>query len=153
MSTSVRTQVKTWISDNLRLRLVQLEGAPEISQGWPGKNLGRNHVWIDRATGTWTFPFMQAGDKTLDDQFTIRVIFQASSPGDSIAETDARAELYAMAFGLLIAADPSLGGMDGLMAAWFDEDAAEGPDGVFTDEGAVSYVFVDLHVHTRTEPT
>lgn len=150
MTTSMRSQVKTWIVVNLAAPLTQLEHSPEVSQGWPGKNLARNHVWIDRVTGTVSFDLLMAGRKLRDDQFTVRLIFQAGGPGDSIAETDARVETYCAAFEDLIAEDPSLGDMDGLIHAHFDEDSIEGPQGDLTDEGAVSFMFADLSVHTRT---
>lgn len=155
MTTSMRSQVKTWIIENLAPRLEQLEQRPEISHGWPGKNLGRNHVWIDRTVGTVSFDLSMAGRKLRDDTFTVRLIFQASGPGDSIAETDARVETYCAEFEDLIAERPFLSDdedapMDGLIHAIFDDNSIEGPMGEWTDEGAVSFMFADLTVHTRT---
>lgn len=150
MTTSMRAQVKTWIVDNLDPRLERLEFTPSIANGWPGKSLERNHVWVDRVVGTVSFDLIMAGRKLRDDQFTVRLIFQASGPGDSIAETDARVESYCAALEDLIAEDPSLDGMDGLIHAVFAEDSIEGPMGEFTDEGAVSFMFADLSCHTRT---
>lgn len=154
-----RAAVKAWLVENLGPRLEQVATQDQpvsVDNGWPGKNLERNHVWADRVTGTVTFPFIEDGTKTRDDVFTVKLLFQASGPADSIAECDARSESYADAFLLLIAEHPNLGpdaehGMPGVIAAWFDDDAKEGPQGEFTDEGAWSLTTVDLRVQTRTE--
>lgn len=151
----MRAQVKTWIVDNLAPQLEQLEFTPSIANGWPGKQLERNHVWVDRVVGTVSFDLIMAGRKLRDDEFTVRLIFQASGPGDSIAETDARVESYCAAFEDLIAERPFLSDdedapMEGLIHAVFAEDSIEGPMGEFTDEGAVSFMFADLSCHTRT---
>lgn len=158
MTTSMRAHVKAWIADHMTPLLEQLatrEYPVEMSNGWPGKNLGRNHVWIDRVTGTVTFKNSMTPPIQRDDEFTVRLIFQASAPGDSIAETDARVESYCAAFEDLIAEKPFLSDdedapMDGLIHAAFLDDSIEGPMGEFTDEGAVSFMFADLSVHTRT---
>lgn len=158
MTTSMRAQVKTWILDNLtpRVAVMATEECPiEVSYGWPGKNLERNHVWIDRTTGTVSFDLAMAGRKLRDDEFTVRLIFQASGPGDSIAETDARVESYCAAFEDLIAEYPFLSTdedepMEGLIHAAFLDNSIEGPMGEWTDEGAVSFMFAELTVHTRT---
>lgn len=156
--TSMRAQVKDYLVEELRPLLDELattEHPVEISNGWPGKNLGRNHVWLDRVTGTVSFDLSMAGRLLRDDQFTVRMIFQASAPGDDLATTDARAESYCAAFLDFIATYPGLSTapntvMDGLIHAAFLDDAIEGPMGEFTDEGAVSFMFADLSVHTRT---
>lgn len=118
-----------------------------VSNGWPGRNLERDHVWVDRVTGTVEFPLMMAGRKHRDDKFTVRVIFQSSQPGDSIAETDVRAEQLYAALENVIAADPGIGTMNGIVHALID--TVEGPMGELTDEGAVSFMFADIAVHAR----
>ena len=141
-TTAIRSNVKEWLTTELAAVL-----SAAVSNGWPGRNLERDHVWIDRVTGTVEFPLMMAGRKSRDDKFTVRVIFQASGPGDTIAETDARAETLYAALENLIAPDPSLAGMDGIIHALLD--TVEGPMGELTDEGAVSFMFADVAVHAR----
>jgi hypothetical protein len=149
----MRAQVKAYVIDQLT-PLLDAEATTEhplaVSHGWPGKHLQRNHIWADRITGTVSFDLVMAGRKLRDDQFTIRFVFQASAPGGSLAETDARVEAYCSVFCDLIAVDPSLGDMDGLIHAVFGDSSIEGPTGEFTDEGAVSFMFADLSCHTRT---
>ena len=144
-TTSIRGDVKTWLVDELT---TLLEPVP-VSYGWPGRHLERDHVWIDRVTGTVTMPFAMSGRKVRDDQFTVRLVFQSSKPGDSIAETDETVETMYGHFEDLIATDPSLEAMDGVMDAptW----TAEGPNGELTDEGAVSFYVVDLTVNSRLD--
>lgn len=143
--TAVRTAVKAYLVTQLQ------EALPLVatSHGWPGDKLDRDHIWVDRVVGTVTFPFIQAGTKTRDDEFTVKVIFQASQPGDSIAECDERVEGYLQVFEELIAEDPSLGGMAELIHSKFDESSVEGPMGEFTDQGAVSFASAELSVHSR----
>ena len=144
-TTSVRTTVKTWLTDQLTASLAGEDC--EVSGGWPGRHLKRNHVWLDRCTGTVEFRLLMAGRKTREDEFTIRVVFQASAPGDDLASTDERAESYYAALEYLIADDPSLDGMDGIESALLA--SVEGPVGELTDEGAVSFVFAEVAVHSR----
>lgn len=144
-TTSIRSDVKTWLVDELT---TLLEPVP-VSYGWPGRHLERDHVWIDRVTGTVGFPLAMAGRKARDDDFTVRVVFQASAPGDSIVESDARAEEFYGHLEDLIAGDVSLSDMDGVVHALLD--AVEGPSGELTDEGAVSFVIADVAVKARLD--
>lgn len=143
-TTSIRKDVKTWLVDRLASSLTA-----EVAHGWPGRRLERDHVWVDRVTGTVTMPFSMAGRKVRDDTFTVRLVFQASRPGESIAETDDAVESMYAAFENLLADDPSLASMDGVIDAptW----TAEGPDGELTDEGAVSFYIVELTVNSRLD--
>lgn len=142
-TTSVRSAVKTYLVDQLESRL---DPVP-VAYGWPGRNLERDHVWIDRVTGNVEFPLAMAGRKSRNDDFTVRVVFQASAPGDSILEADARAEEFYGHLEDLIAGDVSLGTMDGVVHAVLG--AVEGPSGELTDEGAVSFVIADVAVKAR----
>ena len=143
---TVRTDVKTYIVDQLAQ---VLNGQVEVSRSWPGPNLARDHIWIDRASGTVTFPLMMAGRKTRQDEFTIWLVFQASGPGDTAAEVEARAEDYADVFGAWLADDPSLGDMAGIIHAQPGE--VEGPDGFPLDEGHAAYVIAQLNVLSRLD--
>lgn len=142
-TTSIRSNVKEW----LVTKLATAADPVSVSQGWPGKHLEREHIWIDRVTGAVSMPFAMSGRKVRDDEFTVRLVFQAASPGDSIQETDERADALYAFFENLLATDPSLENMDGVMDAptW----TAEGPNGELTDEGAVSFYVVELSVNSR----
>ena len=141
--TSIRGVVKTYLVATLAATLDPIP----VAHGWPGRNIERDHVWVDRVTGFLELPLLTAGRKFRDDKFTVRVAFQASAPGDDIAETVERVlALYAHVENLL-ADDPGLGEMDGLISAALGP--VEGPDGSLTDEGAVSFVFADIAIHAR----
>lgn len=141
--TSIRATVKQWIVDELR----NVAPTMNVDSGWPGRNLKRDHAWVDRVTGTVEFNVVMAGRKQRDDKFTVRVIFQASQPGESIAETDERVEAMYAHLEDIFADDPGLGTMDGVVDATLG--TVEGPVGEQTKEGAVSFIFADIDVHSR----
>lgn len=143
-TTSIRTAVKSYIVTNLSTALA---GEAVVSQAWPGKRLERDHVWVDRCTGTVEFPLAMSGRKARNDNFTVRVAFQSARPGDSIADCDERVEEFYAELEDLISGDVSLGNLDGLVHAVLE--TVEGPVGELTDEGAVSFMFADVACKAR----
>lgn len=141
--TSIRSAIKGRIADELG---ALLDPVP-VHTGWPGRYLERDHAWIERVQGTVDYPLMTADRKFRNDRFTVRVIFQSMRPGDSIAETDDRVEAMYAALEDLLANDPSLNEMPGVIAATLG--FVEGPNGGLTDEGAVSLILADIEVHAR----
>lgn len=87
------------------------------------------------------------GRKARDDEFRVRVVFQVAEPGASLDDTDTTVETLYAALENLVAADPSLGSMDGVVHALIG--TVEGPDGELTDEGAVSFITAEVSVLTR----
>lgn len=143
----VRSIVKSALVDALRNHSL-LQGV-DVFTGWPGESLGREAVWISRTSGQITYPFMMAGRKTRDDEFTVTVMFMAGSPGNTIEEADARVEVLWSALDDVFANDQTLS-VDG--AVWTLEGATvEGPTGEFTDEGAVSFIQAEIEVKARYE--
>lgn len=144
-TTSIRTNVKSFIVEELT---TAFEGTDcGVSRSWPGENLKRNHAWIDRCTGVITFGQSMADRKSRDDDFTLRIVFQAYSPGFDQEAADAAAEECYGALEDLIANDPSLDSMDGVVHALLG--TVEGPDGPALPEGACSFVVAELNVKAR----
>lgn len=140
---SIRSNVKTWLTSGLDSALSEAL----VLRSWDGKVLERSTIWVIRVTGETTFPFSMAGRKTRDDEFTVRLAFAALVPGDSEVEAEARVESYVDALENLIAADPSMGGLDGVMAATYS--LVEGPDTYPADEGFGAMSVVDVTVQSR----
>lgn len=156
-TTSIRTAVKSFLEDKLTPTLREL-GTPGcvFSRGWPGDDIQRNHAWIDRVTGTVTFGLMMDGRKMRDDEFTVRIVFQCSTPGATSTETDAQVEVFYGALEDLIAENVGLSAdttvddpepMDGLLSCVLGP--VDGPAGELTDEGYVSFMFAELAIHSR----
>lgn len=146
---SVTAGLRTRVRDEIIARLAiqpDLEGV-KIDSGLPGKNIEREHVFVARIAGQRRVVFLQAGRKTIEDVFTITFIFWVANPGNDTLEADDRAEVMAMCLLDVLAEDPSLGDLEGLMSAV--EAQAEGPDNELTDEGAVSIFRTDVECEAR----
>lgn len=144
-TTSIRTAVKTYLTEQLEDVLSAEPVA--VSRSFPGPNLERDHVWIDRASGTVSYELMMAGRKVRTDDFTIWLVFQASGPGTTSAEADERVESYCAAFDSWLAADVTLGNMDGVTHALLGE--VEGPDSMPIDEGHAAFMVAQINVKSR----
>lgn len=146
-TTPVRAATKAALTTALAAHAT-LSGV-QVENGWPGKRLEREAVWVARVTGSITFPFMMAGRKIRDDEFTVTVLFMSGKPGTTLAESDARAEVLWSALDDILAADQTLS-IDGV--EWLLEGVTvEGPTGEYTDEGAVSFVSAEVSVKARYE--
>lgn len=146
VTTSIRPAVKTWLKERLSDRLDSEEVV--VLRSWDGKLLERSTVWIQRTTGETTFPFAMAGRKDRDDEFTVHLVFTAVHPGDSEEDAEARVLAYVNVLEDLIADDPSLGGLDGVIHATYS--MGDGPDTYPAgDEGFGAMQMVDVNVKSR----
>lgn len=151
--TAPRLAVPAYLVEHLKLRLQAAGPAATpvaVSDGWPGTLLERDHVWIDRVTGVVDLPFAMAGTKTSDDEFTVRVAFQAGQPGDSISDVKATVNGYFEHLKDVITEDVSLGDMPGVIHAVVGPNI-DGPHGELTPEGAVAFVFAEVSVIARID--
>lgn len=149
-TTSIRTRVRNEILRRIALKPA-LDGVT-ITPGLPGKAIEREHVFVPRITGERKVRFMEAGRKTVDDDFTITVVFMTAQPGAGIDESDDRVEQMGGALEDVLADDPGLNDendqpMDGLM--WAVSARWDGPDHELTDEGAVSFLRADIDCKAR----
>lgn len=144
-TTSIRSTFKAWLVKQLADSL-DPEGIP-VDHGWPGRKLERDHVWIDRVAGDVELPFIMDGRKYRNDNFTVWVLFQASAPGDSCVDTDFRAEAMYGHLEDLLANDPGIEDMAGIIEVSLGH--VEGPSGELKDDGAVSIVVAEVAVQSQ----
>jgi hypothetical protein len=145
--------VTTSIRHSLKAHLVDLlSAAPglagvQIAYGFPGDSMERECVYVARVTGTVEILLMQGGRKQRDDQFTITLIIQAGLDGGSEQASEERAsEMYAVVENVL-ADDPSLDDVDGLIDAQIRQ--VDGPHTMQTMEGALAMFAIDIECHAR----
>lgn len=151
-TSSIRTKVRDEIIDRLNAHsaLVSADGnRVPVDPGPPGQRIEREHVFVARTTGRRQVAFLEAGRKTVEDDFTITFVFWASRPGDTGSEADDRVEQMATSIEDVLADDPTLGNLDGLF--WAVEATVEGPDHELTKEGAVATIVVDVECKARYE--
>jgi hypothetical protein len=156
-ATSIRTRVRDEIIARLNAHqaLVDADGQRvPVDAGDPGGRIQREHVWVAGITGRREVAFLEAGRKTIDDQFTIVFLFMATIPGADTLEVDDRVEVMGGALEDVLAEDPALsdaGGqpLDGLL--WAVSARWDGPDHELVDEGAVSFLRADVECRARYE--
>ncbi len=150
---SIRTAVVTRIFELLKTRPSMVGADGELVQMTPGEPAGtteREHVFVVLPVrGEREIVFMEAGRKTIEDNFTIPFLFQSAVPGSTLEECSARVEAMSNDLLDVLADDPTLGELDGLM--WATEATTEGPDAFQTDEGAVAFWRTDVECKARYE--
>jgi hypothetical protein len=149
---SIRTAVRDEILTRLRAHpsMVSADGsAVPCDPGLPGERVEREHVFVVKTTGARNVVFLEAGRKTIEDNFTITFAFWTSTPGLETLEADDRVEQLSNALLDVLADDPALGDLDGLM--WAVEASCDGPDAELTPEGAYSIMTTDVEVKARYE--
>jgi hypothetical protein len=150
--TSIRTVVRDEIIARLngRQELVGTDGHRiPVDPGDPGRNQEREHVWVEDINGEREVAFLEAGRKTIDDRFTITFAFVAHQPGADVLEATDRVEIMGHALEHVLADDPSLGDLDGLV--WAKAARWIGPNHFLTEQGAFSVVLADVDCRARAE--
>lgn len=154
-TTSIRTRVR----DEIIARLAEqpaLAGADghtvTITPGLPGGTIELEHVFVVRITGTRSVKFLEAGRKTVEDDFTITFVFMTATPGADTLEADDRVEVMSSALEDVLAEDPALADtdgtpLDGLM--WAVAGTWDGPDHELTPDGAAAVMRCDVEVKAR----
>lgn len=105
-----------------------------VLPAWDGRQTDREQVFFGDVQGTHQVPTMKSGRKTRREEFSLEVFVKVSRPGDKLQEAEERAIELMEALRGTLADDPTLGGLDGLIAAtseeftelidWTDENAA-----------------------------
>lgn len=149
-SVTNRAAVKQALVDALRghPNLVDVD----VSHGWPGKHLGREHVWLARCTGEVTYPHVMADRKTRQDDYTVTVVFFASNPGTNMEEAEERVDTFYQALDDLAADGQVVSNTDSdvLGLEWsLHQGTVEGPDSELTDEGAVAFIVAEVAINAR----
>jgi hypothetical protein len=144
-TTSIRPAVKSALLTALQLK-PELEGV-QLSYGWPGDALEREHIWIGNVTGTVRIALLSTGRKYRDDKFNVSVFVQAGLIGGTEAEAEERATQLLAALEDVLADDPSIGEVDGLIDA--ELTTVDGPHTMLTKEGAVTMYVCEINCHGR----
>lgn len=151
-TSSIRTRVRDEIISRLNEHpnLLGSDGhRVTVSPGLVGGDVEREHVFVARISGRRQVAFLEAGRKTVEDDFTISFVFMTATPGADTLSADDRVEQMSVALSDVLADDPALGDLDGLM--WAVEAEANGPDHQLTDDGAVGFMHVDVECKARYE--
>lgn len=133
----IRADVVQELLDRLRLELgndwsVSWGPPRDIADSFP-----RDAVLIGPISPSeFMIPTMVAGRKDRTDDFQFEVVMWSARPGDDPAETAGHCQTAMRALDNILADDPTLGGVDGLLAATLA--SPEGPDPHPTDEGYMS---------------
>ncbi len=144
-TTSIRPLVKSAIINKLRLKPA-LAGV-QIAYGWPGDALEKESIWVGKVSGNVKIAVMSAGRKYRDDMFDVTVFISAGLEGGTEEETEARATVLLAALEDVLADDPSLGSIAGLIDA--ELSSVDGPHSMLTKEGAVTMYVCDINCHGR----
>lgn len=116
-----------------------------IHPGWPGDRATSEIMWIMGFDGTVEIPVLTGGRKQRDDIFTIPLEIRTTR-GNSLDAVFERLTDLIAAVENILADDPSLGGLDGLMSAEItDERMTCG----LTDHGHIGFAEITISVHTR----
>ena len=142
---SIRSTFKQALVDSLGLQagLAQVQ----IQYGWPGDTLEKDSVWLGGCNGQLSIPVLQAGRKQRDDEFTVDVYIATGTRGMTAVEADTKVVEYLSALDSVLANDPQLLTLDGLVAAVVTN--IQGPDPSLTAEGASSFATATVSVHAR----
>ncbi len=119
----------------------------EVALSYPGDEIGRDAIWLDAIDGASEVPTSRAGRSSRDDTF--RLTWQIrTADHDDAKSAMSRVEELAAAIDGMIADDPTLGGLDGLLWASFD-GLTRGPLPVQTPTGVIGYGEVVVECHSR----
>lgn len=156
-TTNLRTAVKGRLVDVLGplLATAALDGtAVPVSYAKPGDDeAGREHVWLDQVDGNLEIPVMTAGAKPYQDDFTLDLVIQVFTPGQSAREAEERVGAI---WDVILDAlrDSTVSGvMLGLSSSagmqWVEITRLRGPMSYRTPEGRRAVARASLQFHTR----
>lgn len=141
--------VRTSVVEAITSRLVDILGDDvKIDPGLPGKTVHREHIFVPVVTGTRDFVFIEAGRKTVDDQFTITFVFSVAWKGRTSVEAGHRCEELSDALLDVLALDPGLGD-DVPELIHIQPGTFDGPELENTNEGVIAFIRADVEVHAR----
>lgn len=143
-TTTIRWQVAKTIVDSLR-NSGNLAGVL-IEPGYPGaENLRPDSIWVDELEGDIDIPVYQGGRKQRDDKFTIPFEIRVVDRTDLDA-TQTRLSQIVAVFEDVFANDPSLGRMDGVVAAQISHERQTVG---WIPDGPVGFAEITVSVHVR----
>lgn len=118
----------------------------QVEPGWPGDTTRDEAIWLETIEGAVEIPVVNAGRKSRNDtfkmSFTLRVV------RGTLDEVMVRISELLAAFEDVLADDPGLGGLDGVVAGTFDlPNGPEAQDVVGV--GPVAFAQVSITVLSR----
>lgn len=119
----------------------------ECALSYPGDESGRDAIWLDAIDGASEVPTSRAGRSYRDDTFRLTWQIRTTDHDDATSAMG-RVEQLAAAIDGMIADDPTLGGLDGLLWASF-AGLTRGPLPVQTPTGVIGYGEVVVECHSR----
>lgn len=131
----------------LTIGVDDLDGV-QVEPGWPGDTLKDEAVWVDELDGELVIPVMSAGRKYRDDKFTVPFEIRVTGKKDLDA-TMSRLSVIVAAIEDVLADDPGLDGLDGLIAA--EVTAERMTAGEIANTGWVGFAEVVVSCHARYE--
>lgn len=128
--------------------------AVPVSYGKPDDaEVGREHVWVDYPDGPLEIPVMTAGAKPYQDDFTLDLVIQAATPGQSAQEAEERVGAIWDVILDALRDSATSGVMLGLSSAdgmqWVEVVRLRGPMSFKTPEGRRGVARATLQFHTR----
>jgi hypothetical protein len=124
-----------------------------VDRSWPGRNLKKDHVYVDRTEGQGSFPLIEPGEHEREDEFRILVQCQASRPGRTSEKAEEECERFMTAV-LTAAARAQLAGglLDLEWLSMVEPGETNGPDAEPTKEGFVAFGQVEIQFTARVLP-
>lgn len=143
-TTSIRTAAKVRLVELLAVELTPVQ----VAYAWPGEDAKDECVFLGGVQGNVSVRDMRSGRKARDDTFTIAVHFYAGKPGQKAQEADERAEVLYSALENVLADNPKLGDLDGILWAAQMNDSTEYREPEADAEGYVGEVAAFVQVKT-----
>ncbi len=141
--------IRTIAAQRLLDLLVQRPGMLDVTAGlvFPGDEIGRDAVWLDRIEGSAEIPTSRAGRLDRDDTWTMTIEYRTTDHGTAL-DAMARIEELAAVLDGLLADDHTLGDLDGLLWATYG-GMTNGPLPVQTPTGFVGFGEVVVSCRAR----
>jgi hypothetical protein len=119
-----------------------------VDPAWPGDELELEAVYVAGAQGPVTVPLMGAGRSFRDDRFDVTVIVQGGSPQSVSRESMERAALGLAAVEDVLAEDPTLGDLPGLLEIG-QSAQVDGPTTFPARNGVFTYYTLTISAEAR----
>lgn len=119
----------------------------QVSHGYPGEAfVERESIYVDRVTGAHKVANIKAGRKQRDETYAVTVVIAVVNDDSSVAETEATALGYLQEVEDLVADDPSLGDVNGVVHATAGDFRMLSD---LTANGAACVIEFDINVTAR----
>lgn len=119
----------------------------QVSHGYPGESkIKREAIYVDRVVGQHRIANIKAGRKQRDETYSATVVVSVVKDRGSVAEVEQRALVLLQEVEDTIADDPSIGSVDGLVAATAGDFRMVSD---FTSNGAACVIEFDVDVDAR----